>query len=177
MFPDSFSRLRNPDVRRATASELISTFDCAQEQKVTKKSDQVFCSNIYGVQNMINAKAWQKLGEHPSSKSIKGRDAHFKTFQFKNLKANMQLRYLIFAFGFAFGGHVRPLNIPPITLDHSAEQETFRKSSWILFSQILLQRKWILISSFMAKNQKIMNYRSVTLAWNASYQSLVALKH
>ena len=38
----------------------------------------------------------------------------------------MQLRYLVFTFGFAFGGHVRPLNIPPITLDHSAEQETFR---------------------------------------------------
>ena len=138
MFPYSFSRLRNPDVQRATASELISTFDCAQEQK----SDQVFWSNIYGVQNMINAKAWQKLVEHPSFKSIKGRDAHFKTFQFKNLKANMQLRYLIFAFGFAFGGHVRPLNIPPITLDHSAEQETFRKSSWILSSKILLQRNY-----------------------------------
>ena len=130
------------DVRRATVSERVSTVDCAKEQKVTKKSDKVFWSNIFGVQNIINAKAWQKLVEHPSFKSIKRRDAHFKTFQFKNLKANMQLRYLIFAFGFAFGGHVRPLNIPPITLDHSAEQETFRKSSWILSSQILLQRKY-----------------------------------
>ena len=70
------------------------------------------------------------MGEYPNFRRIKGGTAHFWTFQIKNLKANMQLRYLIFTFGFASGGHVRPLNIPPITLNHSAEQETFRKSSW-----------------------------------------------
>ena len=55
-------------------------------------------------------------------------------FFFQNLKANMQLRYFVLAFDFGFGGHVRPLNIPSITLDHSADQETFRICSLKLFA-------------------------------------------